>query len=362
MAYGLLYGLMLAQQPGVPAGSVATLSALAALSGAVWGWPLQRLARHLERARHPVPVIVMLGIIAASAFAVLDISPTLLFIALSAPPTVWHRYLAEAVYWDLLRGALVGATTFAVALAGATSDGLAIARRQAQEAIEARIHAELQALRSQLDPHFLFNTLNSITMLASDNPGRAVKALQHFAALMRYVLDTRRAEYDEVTVEHELAFVKDYLALESLRLGDRLRTQIVVEEDAMEYALPSLTIQPLVENAVRYGIAPRARGGTLSIAARLRHDRLMVEVWDDGGVSAVPPQAPGRGIGLSIVRRRLMARHGVAASVQCTTHAARGWTVVVELPAVPLTLPAVPVTLHARPSSGTGALAGAAVG
>ena len=137
----------------------------------------------------------------------------------------------------------------------------ALAQRRLQEQERAATGAELQALRAQLNPHFLFNTLHSLTQLAQEDPLATQEALERFGALMRYVLEAGQRASNDVPLEDEIGFVRHYLALERLRLGDRLRIVEDVDPDALELAVPSLLLQPLVENAVRHGVAPRHEGG-----------------------------------------------------------------------------------------------------
>jgi LytS/YehU family sensor histidine kinase len=222
----------------------------------------------------------------------------------------------------------------------AAAVGRALREREAAAA-----RAELHALRAQLDPHFLFNTLHSLTALARRDPAAVERGLETFGALLRYVLDANRrggAELrgastrpadDDVTLADELAFVRDYLALERLRLGDRLRVEESLDDDAHECLVPAFALQPLVENAIRHGIAPRASGGTLRLAATLDPpDTLVVEVADDGvGCDADAPSVAG-GLGIALVRRRLAARFGSTARVEIATRPAQGFRVRVSLP------------------------------
>ena len=176
---------------------------------------------------------------------------------------------------------------------------------RAAQAEAARTHAELAALSGKLNPHFLFNTLNSLLMLTRKDSQRAQAALLGFARLMRYVLDTKRGSEGRVSLAEELDFVRDYLALETLRLGERLRVRWQVDEAALEESLPPLTLQPLVENAIAHGIAPQVAGGELHIEARCEGDWLHLSVQDDGPGCPWPPAPGGRlGLGLSTLQRR----------------------------------------------------------
>jgi sensor histidine kinase YesM len=136
-----------------------------------------------------------------------------------------------------------------------------------------------------------------------------------------------------VPLGDELAFVRDYLALERLRLGDRLRVTELVDDEALECALPALTLQPLVENAVKHAVAPRAEGGTLRILARVEpEETLRLEVGDDGP-GALPSDVPAsEGLGLRLVRQRLETRYQGRASLSIETRPGAGFKVVVRVP------------------------------
>ena len=141
-----------------------------------------------------------------------------------------------------------------------------ISRLREQEARAARadalrMRAELAALRGQLNPHFLFNTLHTLTALVRRDPETAEHAFERFGDMLRYVLDVKRSAREDVTLGDELQFVRNYLSLEKLRLGDRLRVVEQIDPEALDCLLPSLTLQPLVENAIKYGIAPTRAGG-----------------------------------------------------------------------------------------------------
>jgi signal transduction histidine kinase len=201
---------------------------------------------------------------------------------------------------------------------------LADARRAEAEAERARADAlragaELRALRARLNPHFLFNTLHSLTVLVRRDPDAAEEALERLGALLRYVLDEDGSDGgdDDVTLEAELRFVRDYLALEAIRLGPRLRVEEAIDAEALSCRLPALTLQPLVENAVRHAVNPRPEGGTVRIAVERRDGTVTVRVSDDGpGAPAasggntlrLDGQRASGGVGLRTVEQRLRVR------------------------------------------------------
>jgi LytS/YehU family sensor histidine kinase len=182
------------------------------------------------------------------------------------------------------------------------------------------------ALRAQINPHFLFNALHSVGALVTSDPVRADEALVRLGDLLRYALGTEA----EVPFAHEWRFTEDYLAFEQLRLGDRLRVEVNADAAAMAVMVPPLILQPLVENAVRHGIAERPQGGRIDVSALVHDSRLMLRVTDDGnGDSGVA----GDGLGLSSVRRRLAALYGSRASLNVDR--TEGFTVTIGLPFEP---------------------------
>ena len=181
-----------------------------------------------------------------------------------------------------------------------------MARARAIETMRVELaEAELRALRAQVQPHFLFNTLNTIAALVRVNPAEAEETITRLADVFRYSL--RASEHAHSRLEDELNFVRSYLDIERTRFGDRLRITEHIDAGLGGLAVPSLLLQPLVENAVRYAVAPRTEGGTVGLAARREGDLLVLEVSDDGpGMNATTSES-GTGFGLHSVRERLRA-------------------------------------------------------
>src|SRR5262245_52901335 len=225
--------------------------------------------------------------------------------------------------WESLMGALIYGV-----LAGVCYAILAHARMREHEARAARAaalqaEAELKALRAQLNPHFLFNTLHSLLALVRHDPRAAETALEQFGDLLRYTLDTQK-NGEVVPLREELAFVESYLALESLRLGDRLRLDVRVDGEALDRLVPAFSVQPLVENAIRHGIAPRAAGGRLALTVAREGDGLRIDVEDDGAGAAAAEIERKNGLGLRLVRERLAAHHGESASLDVVSEPGKG--------------------------------------
>jgi len=174
---------------------------------------------------------------------------------------------------------------------------------------EQAARAELSALQARINPHFFFNTLNTISSLVEDDPRAAGDIVQTLAELFRYTFKV--AESGPVPLREELEFVQRCLTIERARYGERLRVVRQVDPEALLVPVPGLILQPLVENAVGHGIAPLREGGTVRIAARLEGGDLFVEVSDDG--RGLPPGVadPVRdGHGLDNVRQRLQTMYG----------------------------------------------------
>ncbi len=147
--------------------------------------------------------------------------------------------------------------------------------------LEAKLaQAQLQALKMQLNPHFLFNTLNAVSALMHSDPETADRMLVKLGSLLRLSLDQSREQ--ETSLNKELAFLESYLEIEQLRFGDRLKVTIEVSKPLMEARVPTFLLQPLVENAIKHGLSDRASGGTINIRASVVGQRLCLDVEDDG--------------------------------------------------------------------------------
>jgi two-component system LytT family sensor kinase len=170
--------------------------------------------------------------------------------------------------------------------------------------------AQVKMLRYQLNPHFLFNTLNAISTLILENQNRvANQAVTRLSEFLRYTLD--QDPMKKVTLRQEIDALNLYLSTERLRFGERLSIEFAVEEAALEALLPSLLLQPLIENAVKYVVAPREEGGRIRVEGRIRSGMLEIAVEDDGpGLAATTQAESGRGVGLRNTRERLSVVYG----------------------------------------------------
>ena len=172
--------------------------------------------------------------------------------------------------------------------------------------------AELRLLKSQLNPHFLFNALNTVRSLITDNPARAQDAVTRLAKTLRYTLTSPQDEL--VTLSQELDIVADYLELESMRFEDRLRIEIHVPDDAAGVRIPVMLLQTLVENAIKHGIAQLPSGGLLRVRAEVQNELLMLDI--ENPRPTAPVRMAHEGVGLSNARDRLRLLFGTRASLE----------------------------------------------
>jgi signal transduction histidine kinase len=192
-------------------------------------------------------------------------------------------------------------------------------------------HAKLQSLEGRLRPHFLFNTLNSIAALIREDPAAAETMIGQLSDLLRASLRADPAR--EVSLNEELALVTHYLAIEQARFQERLQTTIQASDVARQALVPLLILQPIVENAVRHGIAPRESGGAIAVHAARHDGRLRLIVEDDGiGIGCAPSAQAGSGIGLGSVRARLTTLYGDAHRLDVDPRWPSGTRITIELP------------------------------
>lgn len=193
--------------------------------------------------------------------------------------------------------------------------------------------ARLRALRYQLNPHFLFNSLNAVsTLVLAGKASAATRTLAQLAELLRAVL--RSDALSEIRLSEEMAFIERYLAIEQIRLADRLRVEIEIHEDALDALVPSMLLQPLVENAVRHGVAPLIAGGTIRIQSSIQNARLHIRVANSGLPSArgVRPNPPINGVGLGNTVQRLETLYASKHKFELQWPEAGGCEVRIELP------------------------------
>jgi two-component system, LytTR family, sensor kinase len=197
------------------------------------------------------------------------------------------------------------------------------------------LEARLDALQRQINPHFLFNTLNSIASLVRVKPELARQMTVKLANILRALLK----DHDSyVPLSHELSFTDDYLDIEVVRFGaDKLRVEKEIDPRTLDVLVPSILLQPLIENSIKHGLEPRIHGGTVTLRSRLEGDRVCIEVADDGvGIGNWPQSAvrrTGAGIGMKNVQERLEVLYGTEARFSVVSNPGRGTLVSIEIPA-----------------------------
>jgi len=241
----------------------------------------------------------------------------LIYLPLSIPFTLVHTYLTGLflypipdIRWNPLREAQFGIYFFLggwmtyCAFVGILQSFNFYNRSLTSE--KRLIESRLNALRLQLEPHFLFNALNAISSEVATNPELAEDMIENLGILLRQSMECH--DSTEITLAQELALLDHYLAIQKLRFGDRIALELEADPAALSTKVPSLLLQPLVENAIRHGIEPRRSGGAITVSARLADGHLQIRVADDG--VGLPPNwrmESSSGLGLRVTRERLEA-------------------------------------------------------
>jgi two-component system, LytTR family, sensor kinase len=281
--------------------------AISAVSGFILSMPLRPIYRRLWGR----PLRTMIVGVLASCYATA--------LALRVVINLAYKYLVEPTWqfktlFEVLEGSV--STTYLLLCWSALYFGIKYyesLQQQREAALKATAlaqEAQLKMLRYQLNPHFLFNTLNAISTLILDNQNRiANHAVARLSEFLRYTLD--QDPMKKVTLRKEIEALDLYLNTERLRFGERLRLEYAIEEGALEALLPSLLLQPLIENAVKHAISPRENGGMIRIEGRTRAAMLELAVIDDGpGMREGLLQSDSRGVGLRNTRERLAVLYG----------------------------------------------------
>ncbi|HYO78680.1 MAG TPA: histidine kinase, partial [Thermoanaerobaculia bacterium] len=275
--------------------------ALAFLSIGVWHAAKRLHERRWSRAQR---VLAHVALCVVTVVIWKGIHLTYLYLAIG--PQFWALIYADSWAFQLITVLMTYGTLLGVVLAMQSA-----ARERARERQQAALvlttrEAELALLRAQLQPHFLFNSLNSILALVDQDPQRAREMLVRLAALLQSTM--RRLDLDHVSLNGEIELVRAYLDIEKVRFVSRLDVSFDVPQNAGRAGVPPLLLQPLVENAVKHALAPSPEGGSVRVAARVHDGRLIVEVGDSGG--GIVDTNRGRGLGLELTRRRLDAVYG----------------------------------------------------
>ena len=200
---------------------------------------------------------------------------------------------------------------------------------RARDAQELSLRSRLAALQAQVNPHFLFNTLNAIASLIPKDPTSAESTVERLASVLQYSIAS--SARGRVTLAEELAAVRDYLEIEQARFGERLRSSIEVDERLEAAAIPPMLLQPLVENAVLHGLSSRDEGGAVTVQGHAEPDAMVLKVLDDG-VGPGRSKRRGNRTGLENLRERLALTYGTAARVSVGARAGGGFECEIRVP------------------------------
>ncbi len=310
-----------------------------------WAWALLtpaviRLAPRIDDTDMTWPATVIRQLLRAAAVIVTQTVLYTCFLVfdgrvrasdfIGAIPSMLIRHLAgNLLTYLMLVSAWVGLAFYRRARARELAASQQAQRSSELEAALAR--TQLHALQSQLQPHFLFNTLNMIsTLVARREPVVANRAIARLGDLLRVALHAQ--ETQQVPLDEEIAVTRHYVEIVEMRFGDRVQITFALGDDARTVLVPTLLLQPLIENAVRHGVSAGDRPVMITVTARLTHQTIVIVVSDDGAGFSDPSYAGRRGRGLENIRQRIHALHGTGASLELGNRSSGGAVVTVTLP------------------------------
>jgi len=241
-----------------------------------------------------------------------------------------YTFALESPNW-VVRVAIYVTTVMVVAIALKVLNNVRI-EMKLEEQERLLLQARMEALQSQINPHFLFNTLNSVSSLVRFDPDTAREMIVKLANILRRLL---RAKGDSfVQLREELQFIDDYLDIEQVRFGkDKLRIIKELDRTTLDVVVPSMILQPLVENSIKHGLAPKIEGGSITLRSRMHEQMLIIEVEDDGvGMVEGGSGRAGSGIGMANVKERLTVLYGDAAAIEVDSRRGEGTLVRIKLP------------------------------
>lgn len=272
---------------------------------------------------------LLIHVSVGTAVGVLWFAFVTLFARVTVGPAYWRLVFSDWMF-QLLTTAMIYAAGVGIGLTVQSVDREHARReREAQLEVLAR-EAELTAVKAQLQPHFLFNALNSILALMEHDPAEARHMLIRLSSLLHSVFD--RLDEPLVPLDRELDTIRDYLDIERIRFGDRMSYTIEAESAARRVAVPPFLLQPIVENAVRHGIEPHPGPGAVRVTGRLDGARLRLSVADTGSGNGATGASTVHGRGLALTRRRLQTVYGGGTAVIRTERTESGFTVTIEIP------------------------------
>lgn len=310
--------------PSPVARALIAITGYTVLTGLAVHFSFDALARHI--ARISMPARVVLHAVGAALVVLAVTVPQLPLIALVYPETAGD---AATIAW---RGVLVSYVYLAIASFIGHLQRQAVRERfHAHEQTRAALEARLAAFQAQMQPHFLFNSLNVCAGLVRESPEAAESTLERLAGFLRFALESTERRW--VTLDEELDAIAAYFEVQRQRFGDRLRYEIDASKEAGARDFPPMLIQPLVENALLHGLKDRERGGLVCVAARIEDGVLVIRVEDDG----VGPGASahrGTGTGQRNVRERIRLVYGDKATFETRRSMLGGYACELHLPQV----------------------------
>jgi hypothetical protein len=304
-----VYGAVLHGQVHLPVPSALMNAAVYIYTLALLMVPVARVSQRLASRRLPTSLLVARHLVVAGAAIAIWVSVNVLFLRLTVGPAMWELVLADAWMFQVLSSVAYYGAALGIVLAVQGHDReRRRERREAELTIVAR-EAELAAIKAQLQPHFVLNALNSLLVLIDKDPALARAMVTRLSDLMKAVFD--RFDVVQVPLAREIDLIRAYLDIERIRFGPRLSVVFDVDEASAHAMVPAFVLQPIVENAVRHGIAPHARPGEIRVSTRMVDGRVRVTVRDSGVAPAANFAAePHAGRGLQLTRRRLDAVYG----------------------------------------------------
>ena len=260
----------------------------------------------------------------------------LLTIDISLRNGVWTpiTFVGKALQWQVFSGLMIYATIASIIYVLQVVRNLREEESRAARAETLYAQTSLAALQAQLNPHFLFNTLHSLMALIRYDAEKAETALEKLAEMLRYSLKEKKANKNYlVPLRDEIKFVENYLELEKLRLGERLAFRKEIEKSTLDCLIPAFTIQPLVENSIKHGIAPKNISATIFVSVKREDEKLKIEVSDTGIGSENGNYKNADGVGIKLVREQLQINYAEKSVFQIETKLNEGFRVLIKIPA-----------------------------
>jgi anti-sigma regulatory factor (Ser/Thr protein kinase) len=302
---------------------------------ALIGWRRQDLVTDQRTLLRTTGLLVVVGVLYCILSALLSL-PLLAWFA-SDVESIWVGgpallVLRLSVYSSVLYVIFAGFLMWSESL-----ERIQESRTMAAQAAVLRARAESKALRAQFNPHFVFNTLHSLMLLVREDPSTAERAIEDVASLIRYASTLERRGQDTVPLGQELEVARRYVALEALRLEDRLGVVWKVDAELERMAVPAFALQTLLENAIKHGLSPKPEGGKITIQVSAEGRNMVLTVADDGMGADSGEMARSGGSGLTLLEHRLASLYGDAASLAWHTEPGKGFSVMLHWPMRPVT-------------------------